>query len=767
MGIKSAMGDAGVSSQSFERLVNRMSQRVASDYASMMRNIRTDNTTAEESALRVTKAQEDLSQSFNKTALSTQEASLNSAKARERYLESLGVPASTFAAQDQLLKQQEAGLALDKAIQAEREANFHAQHANQEKQLELDKAEEAQREQELRSIPKVTAALKEGMEARKQQPLVGDTDLGTLMKSVENMARGGKEGPAAPVDVFKTMMESFRTGAIGEQQGVALLRTELGQRAMGAGSGAGTAPEDIFRAAQAGEFTEARTKAREDVFKAQGIGAATPEQEQQARRESVSTTRRNEAISREGSALGRLMSKPLEQFNNGTTRLLEFGNNVVHGLATGEPASQWKYQEGKPPDWRATVAGALQGGAAAGIAGVIGGIPLGPGGMIAGGLAGLFGGGIFGAIRGAGQRPGEYSPDLMKPAAAAGGADAAGSLARVAGSADAAAASLERIAGISTPANNPNMNQTPNTTVAGSWQAAPASSGVSSQFVPSGQWRGGLIRGFDVGGGVDPFDLASQGSGAGGTQLAQADPRAYSVISGAHQSIEEAGFDPTARREMQNMWSGGFIPGFAGGGHNSDWFDAQLAAAHARYLAHPTPEAWAEYQAKVADLQNLRSNEADQEARGSMQSTYRQLGLDPSGHIPSGGLWGGGIPGFAVGSIHGPGTGTSDSILARLSNGEFVMKDAAVRNYGVNFMHALNDMQIPAPKYELGGMVPLSSIPRFAAGGGIEHQSILNLHIGDQEFRGLKAPEAVARQLKTFAIDQQTTSTGRKPSWTT
>lgn len=42
------------------------------------------------------------------------------------------------------------------------------------------------------------------------------------------------------------------------------------------------------------------------------------------------------------------------------------------------------------------------------------------------------------------------------------------------------------------------------------------------------------------------------------------------------------------------------------------------------------------------------------------------------------------------GFITGPGTATSDSIPAMLSNGEFVMQAAAVDHYGVGMMHALN-----------------------------------------------------------------------------
>lgn len=44
------------------------------------------------------------------------------------------------------------------------------------------------------------------------------------------------------------------------------------------------------------------------------------------------------------------------------------------------------------------------------------------------------------------------------------------------------------------------------------------------------------------------------------------------------------------------------------------------------------------------------------------------------------------------GPIYGPGTKTSDSIPAWLSNGEFVVKAAAVERYGLGFLHAVNSM---------------------------------------------------------------------------
>ncbi|MBT2537194.1 phage tail tape measure protein [Arthrobacter sp. ISL-69] len=48
----------------------------------------------------------------------------------------------------------------------------------------------------------------------------------------------------------------------------------------------------------------------------------------------------------------------------------------------------------------------------------------------------------------------------------------------------------------------------------------------------------------------------------------------------------------------------------------------------------------------------------------------------------------GGYPGGGL--LTGPGTGTSDSMIARVSNGEFIVRQAAVAKYGVGFLSALN-----------------------------------------------------------------------------
>nr|WP_255711154.1 tape measure protein [Pelosinus baikalensis] len=74
------------------------------------------------------------------------------------------------------------------------------------------------------------------------------------------------------------------------------------------------------------------------------------------------------------------------------------------------------------------------------------------------------------------------------------------------------------------------------------------------------------------------------------------------------------------------------------------------------------------------------------------------------------------LPGVSVsaatgGAIYGPGTGTSDSIMAMLSNGEYVIKASSVKQFGTGFFDTLNNGRMPA--FATGGLVtgaPLSSV---------------------------------------------------------
>ncbi|MEO3978766.1 phage tail tape measure protein [Streptomyces sp. CAU 1734] len=66
------------------------------------------------------------------------------------------------------------------------------------------------------------------------------------------------------------------------------------------------------------------------------------------------------------------------------------------------------------------------------------------------------------------------------------------------------------------------------------------------------------------------------------------------------------------------------------------------------------------------------------------------------------------------GPIHGPGTATSDSILVAASNGEFVIRTAAVQRYGPAFFAQLNAMQTPVLRRATGGPVGFSYTPTTA-----------------------------------------------------
>jgi hypothetical protein len=120
--------------------------------------------------------------------------------------------------------------------------------------------------------------------------------------------------------------------------------------------------------------------------------------------------------------------------------------------------------------------------------------------------------------------------------------------------------------------------------------------------------------------------------------------------------------------------------------------------------------------------------------------------------------------------IMGPGTSTSDSILARLSRGEYVIKAAAVRKYGVQLMNMINGMRLPKgkiPGFSGGGPI---GFPRFA-GGGLALQTVnagsrgrpIMLQIGREIFE-MEGSDETAARLGRYAVNRRLASAGRKPS---
>lgn len=72
-----------------------------------------------------------------------------------------------------------------------------------------------------------------------------------------------------------------------------------------------------------------------------------------------------------------------------------------------------------------------------------------------------------------------------------------------------------------------------------------------------------------------------------------------------------------------------------------------------------------------------------------------------------------GVGGHATGGpIRGPGTSTSDSIPARLSDGEWVIQASAVSHYGHAFMDAINNKRLR--KLATGGPVSVPPVPSYS-----------------------------------------------------
>jgi hypothetical protein len=143
-----------------------------------------------------------------------------------------------------------------------------------------------------------------------------------------------------------------------------------------------------------------------------------------------------------------------------------------------------------------------------------------------------------------------------------------------------------------------------------------------------------------------------------------------------------------------------------------------------------------------------------------------------AGDANSAGGGGASVTAAGGGHIRGPGTSRSDSIPAWLSNNEFVIQAKRVRQYGLGFLHAVNQGRFKMPKFNMGGLVSrmIAPSPRFAYadGGEVSGSSAtlrpINVSIMGENFP-MFAPEEVGDRLTKFAVARQTRSAGRKPSW--
>ncbi|TSE07581.1 hypothetical protein C1D09_018795 [Mesorhizobium intechi] len=146
---------------------------------------------------------------------------------------------------------------------------------------------------------------------------------------------------------------------------------------------------------------------------------------------------------------------------------------------------------------------------------------------------------------------------------------------------------------------------------------------------------------------------------------------------------------------------------------------------------------------------------------------------------------GGGQGGFANGGlIQGPGGPRTDSILARVSNGEFIIQARAVQRLGADFFHMLNQGIIPNMNglrgFSVGGLVDnfnrSMAIPRFAGGGlanvnvspasGFSGNTVaVKLQYGPtvQDVIDLIGQADPVMRLQRFVLQESSASAGRRP----
>jgi len=290
--------------------------------------------------------------------------------------------------------------------------------------------------------------------------------------------------------------------------------------------------------------------------------------------------------------------------------------------------------------------------------------------------------------------------------------------------------------------------------------------GVGTAARDAGTTTATVMR--DLGGAVAPLEGAV---GQVSESLAEIAPAAQAAVEPVNAAFAEAAASTTQLGtaageaftgiEEQATTTAATLPGLFTSA--AEAIADAFAAAFARIrsdLAGLTSAVTAAIARMTAELARLRAAIASAKAAAS-----------------SGGGGGGGSGGgFSKGGqVFGAGTGTSDSIMARLSHGEFVIRAAAVEHFGPAFFAALNSLRVPLDDllrgFNVGGIVDgfdrsmqsLSPVPAFADGGmvrkartnnGSTARQPINITIAGRKFPVL-ADDDVARALVRVARREQ------------
>jgi Prophage tail length tape measure protein len=227
-----------------------------------------------------------------------------------------------------------------------------------------------------------------------------------------------------------------------------------------------------------------------------------------------------------------------------------------------------------------------------------------------------------------------------------------------------------------------------------------------------------------------------------GDQKTIADNPALSTVVSAVQSMN------AAKDTVSQKGAEALAQATSEAGQNSQALKDGLAAGDA------VAKALADDANRAADA---LGRAADNAARIKVPDTSAVF--DPSG--------GSGNSGYAEGGfVSGPGTSTSDSIPAMLSDGEFVVRAAKVGQPGVlGFLRALNGgVSLPSlfgrRRFAEGGLVGGLPFAGAAAGGG----QPVHVHFDGVSIGPLHASRSVVDQLLREESKRRVSSAGRAPS---
>jgi TP901 family phage tail tape measure protein len=141
-------------------------------------------------------------------------------------------------------------------------------------------------------------------------------------------------------------------------------------------------------------------------------------------------------------------------------------------------------------------------------------------------------------------------------------------------------------------------------------------------------------------------------------------------------------------------------------------------------------------------LSNIAQGLAEIAAQQIVNSLMSSLGGGGGG---IGGFISGLFGGFAEGGkVSGPGTSTSDSILARLSNGEYVIKAKAVKFWGAPFLDTINRMR---------NFNPNAALPHYAAGGPVGYINNLQKEVDTHISRSDSLSKYIETRQENVQVD--------------